>query len=882
MRGGIAFSKSCPEWGVYSGSQDPLWAEYAWLGGTPLQIEADVLKVGKLDGNTIGPYANKNPLEIALIWPLLRSAKPDYGIELKEVEIPGSCLRTVTDCLEFDWFILLGIPTKKCIKSHSYCILETAWQPFTKAGEVLAGEIINEDPILKYLTDRLGQELYEGALNRYVEILATIESKSFSLNDFFFGKAAYQYKSEILEAQIAEEREIVKEMIMRRINEGKKNIIIEIANEPNLFPYIPPVLYAKYYVDWVHAIKDDLAEYQKDHYLPDFDLKFMPGGLADVSSMAKPIKELLSNGIAFNILGWELGFSQETNDITYYKKFLQSVDAYEKAKYNGTGAMDIIDYGNVHLYPMARLEFVNPDGSIDSVTVEDLASDYNEKMNLLATHSKSGQIIISEYGNITPYSESKVTEQVMKPLVNYISTRSDVKSAYWFLASGVDDKYSNMSSLPASNDVPIDTRFTQYFTVARIMNYIQNHSDLIFDLPGTVFRGTREIVRATEYMTWYKKELEKGHPNGPDQDEAGNDILAAFAQLTKSGQYTLLGDTYKKLTGSCFLSNTQLQEGNPAAFSLRKSGNGSTWIDPELKTKAIVVNSRPATKFYQSRGDWSFQHTFIFDESWASANHVDIEIFIDPTDLGPFSWLGTLRIVTFDGFKWLELNEDALGSTPPTNDLHRALGKWHTMRFTYDPSQYQLGQSFDLIFFVNAHDGFSSGMQYSLGRVSIANSDIPDSSNNSKPTTPIMGCNGKALDELTDLSYCNQCSIINVGERKAIAVEPNGGGSVIEFSVIADQALVNSRKISLDLKTNYTPESWNEVYFVTIDPSSNRYWDESRAPIPTNTAIGWSTIQANFNGFNYQVGDRITFKISLNTNVPWGKQITVNNLRWDP
>lgn len=54
---GAAEASFCPDWGVYAGEAEPLWNGYSWLGGTPRQSEADVFKVGKLDGNNLGPFA---------------------------------------------------------------------------------------------------------------------------------------------------------------------------------------------------------------------------------------------------------------------------------------------------------------------------------------------------------------------------------------------------------------------------------------------------------------------------------------------------------------------------------------------------------------------------------------------------------------------------------------------------------------------------------------------------------------------------------------------------------------------------------------------------------------------------------------------------------
>lgn len=903
--GGIA--NPCPKWGVYAGKPDPLWNGYPWLGGTSRQIDADVLKVGKLDGNDYGPFANTSTAEIALLWPFLRSAKVDYGKEYVEVEVPGTCIEKITKCRKegFIGFALTGLPIYGCIDEFSYCVLEKAIQLQKIPGEILAEQILNEDPLLLNLASRAEQELYEDALNRYVGLINGLTDEweknyktgqSIAESDDFFDwmssfvkgshllgtlgsllideaitdQAPYPYKADVLEAQLDAELTEALEAIQKKVDSGATEVLIEVGNEPNLFPYIPPTLYAKYYVDWVHAIKDGMTHSPAPH---DYELKFMPGGLADVNSMDKPIKKLLSHGVSFTLLGWKLGFSQQTDDLQYYKTFLESANAYEKAKYGGTGVQDIIDYGNVHLYPMSRVGLKNADGSDTPVTQADLANDFDEKMNLLAENSKSGKIIISEYGNITPYSEQLVVNQVMKPLVEYISSRSDVESAYWFLARGVDDKYSNLGTLPAAGEGTFSVG--KAMSALRILFQYLNVANFVFD-------GNDEIVATTEYMTHYKQELEDGHPEGADANDTGTEVLAAFAQLSKNEQYTLLGQTYRELTGACYLTNTELPAGNSAAFIPRKMSSSTAGIDPELSIKPSTVNARPVTQFSQSRGDWNFKHTFVFDHSWASTNYIDVQFYIDPADLQENHWLGTLRMVTFDGIYWNELNNEPQGER--SNDLRLALGKMHTMRFEYNPAQYRLGQELDLIFFVNAHNG-SSPLKFSIGKVSIVGAESSNDPNPEEPTEPVnpgVGTHGNALTSTTGLTTCNQCAVMDYGGRTALSITPNGGGNVMELEIIADASVVNARRIALDIRTNYTPESWNEAYFIVVNPTANRYWDESRAPIPATTHLSWTKVEAHFTGQNYTIGDKISLKVSLNTNVPFGKNIYISNLRWEP
>lgn len=167
--------------------------------------------------------------------------------------------------------------------------------------------------------------------------------------------------------------------------------IVEIGNEPNLFPYMSPSLYAWYYGLWWDFIK---------FVRP--DAKVMNGGYWINSGLPNGIMKCLP------LLGIE-----ETNAEEYHRDFL-FVLPREKHP-------DIL---NLHFYPFGKSYMSGADGMAQ----------------LYYFDNKHANIIVSEYGNINPFSLS-TTCRLVDEMILDIDSLDNLSAAYYFKETGTDSKF---------------------------------------------------------------------------------------------------------------------------------------------------------------------------------------------------------------------------------------------------------------------------------------------------------------------------------------------------------------------------------------------------------------------------------------------------------
>jgi hypothetical protein len=337
----------------------------------------------------------------------------------------------------------------------------------------------------------------------------------------------------------------------------------------------------------------------------------------------------------------------------------------------------------------------------------------------------------------------------------------------------------------------------------------------------------------------------------------------------------------QSLTGSCSdtsgngnassgTSNTNIASGDVSALP-------SIGRDPLLVTQAVTDAGKTAVQVTQSKPDWNIKHTFVFDTAWAHHTIVDVDVYVDPAEMTGSAWPGTLSLSTFDGFKWL--TPTPLGD----NGFQQAVGQWVTLRYQYDPSQYTLGESFDLQFLANGHGNNTSTFQFDLGAIKVesasGSSTSSGSSDGSTATTPTIGV---SMDSLASLTSCNQCAVVQDGARTAIAVTPAGGGTALAFSVKVDSAFLKARTLSFDIKSEFALQGWEQTWFF-VDDSPYRYnWDQYLTGIPATSYAAWTNITIPFNGSLYGMGSTAKMMLVLNANPPSGKRIYVDNLTWAP
>ena len=333
-------------------------------------------------------------------------------------------------------------------------------------------------------------------------------------------------------------------------------------------------------------------------------------------------------------------------------------------------------------------------------------------------------------------------------------------------------------------------------------------------------------------------------------------------------------DTSGKGNDSTRTTNTGIASGDVSALP----SNGR---DPLLVTQVVTDAGKIAVQVTQSKPDWNIKHTFVFDTAWAHHSIVDVDVYVDPAEITGTAWPGSLSIATFDGFKWL--TPTPLGD----NGFQQAAGQWVTLRYQYDPSQYTLGESFDLQFLANGHGNGTQNFQFDIGAVRLEGASGSSSSGStgstgSSDTGSATVSTGLALDSLGGLTSCNQCAVVQDGARTAIAVTPAGGGTAVAFSVTVDSAFRMSHTISFDIKSEFALQGWEQTWFF-VDDSPYRYnWDQYLAAIPSAASSGWVTVSIPFNGSLYGLGSTAKMMLVLNANPPSGKRIYVDNLTWAP
>jgi len=173
--------------------------------------------------------------------------------------------------------------------------------------------------------------------------------------------------------------------------------VFEIANEPNLFPYMSPALYAVYYIKWWDYIKSAFP-----------NAKIMNGGLFVLDKLPDAIKSNMK------FLGITYHGAAE-----YYKTFIEVLKSVDE-KY-------VPDYLNLHFYPYIH---TNGDYKVEnhvlhlSYIMKELKGLYKE------------DVWLTEFGNINPL-DSISTYTLISTMV-YKLELTNIKRWYFFHVRGMD------------------------------------------------------------------------------------------------------------------------------------------------------------------------------------------------------------------------------------------------------------------------------------------------------------------------------------------------------------------------------------------------------------------------------------------------------------
>lgn len=192
--------------------------------------------------------------------------------------------------------------------------------------------------------------------------------------------------------------------------------IFEIANEPNLFPYISPELYAQYYALWY----DEIRFYEPNALI-------MNGGLWCNDVIPKKIVKLLS------LLG-----IKEKNTWNYFKKFTNSLPSI----------YHIPDIINLHVYPYCN--------KIDELE--------QQIKNIEFFKVNFKQTWITEYGNINSFGMEKTVKFISR-LYALLSMHHRTERAYYFQAKYSERNFQLFYEL--------NKRYRQQRFYKRISQYTQ-------------------------------------------------------------------------------------------------------------------------------------------------------------------------------------------------------------------------------------------------------------------------------------------------------------------------------------------------------------------------------------------------------------------------
>ena len=191
-----------------------------------------------------------------------------------------------------------------------------------------------------------------------------------------------------------QEKSILKKKLDEWVANRQDVPVVEIANEPNLFPYISPELYSKYYKLWFDEIKSINP-----------DTKIMNGGLWINEGLPKFIIKGLS---VLNI--------KETSALRYFRKVFDLL-----------GEDYSPDILNLHFYP-----YIYKDATFNMA---------NHIYNLKAIINESGisEVWLTEFGNINCFSMDS-TAIILEMILSELKKINEIKQVYYYCTVDGDQK----------------------------------------------------------------------------------------------------------------------------------------------------------------------------------------------------------------------------------------------------------------------------------------------------------------------------------------------------------------------------------------------------------------------------------------------------------
>jgi hypothetical protein len=252
----------------------------------------------------------------------------------------------------------------------------------------------------------------------------------------YFGGGVVPNQDEVLRRIFEAEKPLVRDVI----NRGFVGQYWEVANEPNIFPYITPEKYAAYYEKFYRYIKSI-----------DPTAKILNGGLFTSELIQGPDSLFLNlieknYGFSFSGYGFEsviLGIVTKYGTLEWYSRFIASLPS------------DVsVDVANIHLYPAAPV--FNPIGTVMNEIDWPLI-----KMNIdftarsIQEWGRAREVWVTEVGNIDDQRSEAFAAELTGFLSDYlVRNGAGITKWFWFRSAPEFNYYGFAPSTELFERIP--------------------------------------------------------------------------------------------------------------------------------------------------------------------------------------------------------------------------------------------------------------------------------------------------------------------------------------------------------------------------------------------------------------------------------------------
>ena len=251
------------------------------------------------------------------------------------------------------------------------------------------------------------------------------------------------YAMDVLEDQIRSEIDRLPHLIREFAKANRTDatgrfidepVVFEIGNEPNIYLYMPPDMYASYYLRWREELLKAVAAVNRERRAGEtIRPRFMPAGLWVFEGLPPVILKVLQTRVWVGPLVLWPGVITDT--ARYYREFVDAL---------GGDPCAYIDVGNLHFYPYIHRYAAFGEGNLDRHldVLAGLAA-------YVAERSSTGHVWMTEMGNINPYDDQRTADEVLTPTVSALLGNAvpQIDRWYWFMARGDDTKFDALEPL---------------------------------------------------------------------------------------------------------------------------------------------------------------------------------------------------------------------------------------------------------------------------------------------------------------------------------------------------------------------------------------------------------------------------------------------------